>query len=171
MDLEIGSLTKLLESRWVLSLATSDLDGRPYATPLFYAMVPPKALPAVGAPLLLFASHPQSSHGVHIGDRPCPVAASVQLETRIVGRIRGAQLRGSALPVRLCGDAISWALRSVYLQRHPVAAGLLSGDSEEELYLLVVNWAKMTDNRWGIGQHRSRVFDPDWSRLKIATSA
>lgn len=159
---------KLLESRWVLSLATTDPEGRPYATPLFYAVIPPDAPPAVESPILLFASHPRSSHAAHIGDRPSSAAASIQLETRILGRVRGAQLRGSVFPARICGGDLPRTLLSVYLRRHPVAAGVLGGDSEEQLYLFVVNWAKMTDNRWGIGEHRTCVFDPAWSRLKIA---
>ncbi len=163
----VSSLVKLLASHWVLSLATADRGGRPYATPLFYAALGPDEGPAPGAPLLIFASKPSSTHGTQIGDGPRRVAASVQLETETVGRIHGAQLVGHALRLRLCSGAARDALERVYLRRHPVARALLSGDSDEELYLLVVSWAKLTDNRLGLGKHHIFRFRPAWSKLGI----
>ena len=59
-ETDVSALMEALEERWVLTLATTTPDGLPYATPLFCALA---ALPDVDAPMLVFASRPDSCHG------------------------------------------------------------------------------------------------------------
>lgn len=151
---------ELLRERWVLTLATlpppNAADPRslvPYPTPLFYAVAD---LP--GPPRLVFASRPDSTHGRHLGGGPTAVAAALYLESESVAELRGVQLRGEV--VRIPADAPdATALRSAYLGRHPAAEPLLRPGAREELYVLAVTWAKLTDNRRGFGHKLEWSFD------------
>ncbi|HEY0132638.1 MAG TPA: hypothetical protein VGB85_01125 [Nannocystis sp.] len=152
---DVSPLMDMLRERWVLTLATSpganavDPEPRiPYPTPLFYAVAD---LP--GPPLLVFASRPDSTHGRHLGDGPTAVAAGLYLESEAVAELRGVQLRGEV--VRVAGAPAAAGLipvlRAAYVGRHPAADALLRPGARDELYVLAVTWAKLTDNRRGFG--------------------
>ncbi len=151
---DVSPLIKVLQERWVLTLATSPRPDPaepaahvPYPTPLFYAVAD---LPDLSGPWLVFASKPESTHGRHLGDGPTAVAAAVYLETESVGELRGVQLRGEV--VRVTAEAPAAAgLRAAYLGRHPAAEALLTPGAREQLYALRLTWAKLTDNRRGFG--------------------
>lgn len=151
---------RLLQERWVFALATrDDDDGLPYATPLFYAAA---ALPGSPAPVLVFASRPDTRHGRAIGDGPTAVAAAIYLETEVLGEVRGVQLRGEVVVCTgLHADAAA-SLRAAYLERHPVAAAHLG--ERDRLYALAITWAKLTDNRIGFGKRLVWTFEPPWRR-------
>ena len=159
----------LLRERWVLTLATSPLPNSAddprmlHATPLFYAVAD---LP--GPPRLVFASRHDSTHGRHLGDGPTAVAAGLYLESESVAELRGVQLRGevvristamaepaesaeSAEPAEPAAAVSADLLRSAYLGRHPAAQALLRPGARDELYVLTITWAKLTDNRRGFG--------------------
>ncbi len=148
----------LLRERWVLTLATSPrpdpadpadpLAAVPYPTPLFYAVAD---LP--GPPVLVFASRPDSTHGRHLGDGPTAVAAGLYLESESVAELRGVQLRGEVVRVATAATAATLlpVLRAAYVGRHPAAEALLRPGARDELYVLAVTWAKLTDNRRGFG--------------------
>ncbi len=152
----------LLREHWVLTLATSPAPGSealgPYTTPLFYAVGPNEV---AGAPVLVFASRPDTCHGQHLGSGPTWAAAAVYLETRDVGVLRGVQLRGEVSRLELWSPARQAALRASYLAEHPIAAERLGPGAREGLYGLVVRWAKMTDNRLGFGQKLMWSFTGD----------
>ncbi len=145
---DVSPLMSVLRERWVLTLATSPpaADGDPtppvpYATPLFYAV----AGLVGGGPRLVFASRPDSAHGRHLGAGPTAVAAALYLESEAVSELRGVQLRGEVVLGAGAAD------RAAYLGRHPAAEALLRPGSREQLYVLALTWAKLTDNRLGFG--------------------
>ena len=147
-----------LEQQWVLSLATVDArTGRAYACSVFYALARPDELGEHDAPILVFASDPSTTHGNHLAEDP-RVAGTVHGEARDLSQIRGVQLRGTVIAER--DDAPRWsAARRRYLDRHPAAAPFLGG---ARLYGLIVEWAKITDNRRGFGNHAVLQFSQRW---------
>lgn len=163
MNNDTERLLELLAAHWVLALGTIGSTGEAQVTPLFYALLSP-ARPGQG-PLLVFASSRASAHAEQIGEGPCPVAASVQLETEILGRIRGAQLKGFACLLERCAPQTRRRAKAAYLSRHPAAAPLLA--AQHALYLIIVQRAKLTDNRLGLGVHPILSLAIDWTRIGI----
>jgi len=155
---------QVLAERWVLTLALSD-GAQPYPAPLFYALVAPHSIGDHAAPLLVVASDPDSHHGQLAGLGPTPAAAAVYLETEAVGELRGAQLQGQLIREQRSSPAAAAALRRAYLARHAVAEPVLAS-GRHRLYALVVTWAKLTDNRIGLGRHLVARFDGAWSEVK-----
>lgn len=150
---------RFLQEHWVLALATLAPDDHlPYATPLFYAVA---GLPACAAPILVFASRADTSHGRALGEGPAAVAAAVYLETEAVGEVRGAQLRGDVVVCTRLRAEQQASLRAAYLERHPVAAAHLG--ERDLLYALALTWAKLTDNRLGFGKKLTWSFAPAWA--------
>lgn len=82
----------------------------------------------------------------HIGDvRENPqVAGSVVLETKTVGKIRGIQFRGI---MEKPGKELASKAKTAYLKRFPYAALM-----KTSLWVLKLNYIKMTDNRLGFGK-------------------
>jgi len=163
-------LRELLKEHWVLSLATRDPDdpeAAPYSTPLFYALhwLPDGLHP--GAPVLVFAGKPTTTHGRHLGRGPTRVSAAVALETETVGKIRGAQLRGLVIQAGSLEPATAKSLYRSYVQRHPVAVAMLAAAPEEKLYALLVEWVKLTDNRFGIGVRKELEFPVEPGELPV----
>ncbi len=160
----------VLCDRWVMTLATNALaddptepsPGRaPYPTPLFYAVAKP---PALGpGPVLVFVTDPSTRHGRHLGRGPSAVAVGIYLETEELGLIRGIQVRGEAIRVDSLDPERAALARRVYIERHPVAAPMLEGEGPEQLYAICVRWAKLTDNRLGMGVHPQWQFASAWS--------
>jgi len=159
-------LSRFLDEHWVFVLATGGGDQELSCAALFYASATTGGSTGkVGIPLLVFASDPNSEHGQRIGTGPTAVAASVAAETTNPTAIRGLQLRGRALPLRRLPPNERARLRGSYLRRHPIAAPLLLPGRPELLYLMLVTYAKATDNRWGLGVHPVRHWKVDWNRL------
>lgn len=116
----------------VLTLATLDDDGRPWCAHAFYAYDRRRNV-------MVFASSTDTRHGAHLALRP-RVAASVAVETRIVGRVQGLQLTGEVAPA-------DEAARTRYLERFPYAAL-----AELTLWMLEPVEMKLTDNTLGFGK-------------------
>lgn len=160
---DVSALMTLLAERWVFTLATNALEvddepapaEAPYPTPLFYALGEPGEVTPF--PTLVFVSNPSSRHGRHIGTGPVVAAGGVYLETEQAGQLRGAQLRGEVLAAATIGEQAERAAQRLYLARHPVAAPALERASPHRLYAFAIQWAKLTDNRIGMGVH------PQWS--------
>jgi uncharacterized protein YhbP (UPF0306 family) len=156
---------RVLSERWVLTLALADPDHRaPYPTPLFYALAEPDTIGAHPAPLAIFASDPASRHGELCGEGPSPAAAAVYLESEGADELRGAQLRGRVIREQRCRAEARAALRARYLERHPIAEGVLA-EGRHSLYVLQIAWAKLTDNRLGFGRHPIAEFGDHWDGL------
>lgn len=160
----VSALMRVLRERWVTTLALGDREAAlgPYPTPLFYALAEPDSVGRHAAPLLIFASDPDSHHGHLLGAGPTTAAAAVYLETDVPGQLRGAQLRGVVVRDDRWTEHGASELHRVYLARHPVAAPMLgqrSGAGRHRLYALILTWAKLTDNRLGFGVHPVARFD------------
>lgn len=129
-------IPRFLKKHHVLTLATVGADGFPHCANLFYAWLEAEQA-------FVFTSSLETKHASDALENP-EVAASVVLETRVVGNIQGVQLRGRMF--RPEGDSLQTA-RARYLRRFPYAAAM-----ELELWMLQVDWAKMSDNTLGFGK-------------------
>lgn len=72
------------------------------------------------------------------------VAGSVVLETGIVGKIRGIQFRGT---MQIPENELASKARFAYLKKFPFTALM-----NTSLWIVRVNYIKMTDNRLGFGK-------------------
>lgn len=164
-------LFEQLKGHWVLTLATRPGEGQgdvPYVAPLFYAVSMPDETVSCGAPLLLFASKTTSTHGEHLGMGPTTAAAAIYLETETLGKIQGVQMRGRVVRSDRLEKAVGRKLLACYLKRHPIAAAILATRKDEKIHALAVEWAKLTDNRMGLGKHEEFRFEVDWQALGVA---
>lgn len=71
------------------------------------------------------------------------VAASIVLETNVVGKIRGLQIKGSVKQLKGKEESVA---KATYLKKYPFAVL-----APLELWELKIEWAKQTDNRLGFG--------------------
>jgi hypothetical protein len=72
------------------------------------------------------------------------VAGSVVLETSVVGKIRGIQFRGT---MQIPENELASKARFAYLKKFPFAILM-----DTKLWIVRVNYIKMTDNRLGFGK-------------------
>ena len=89
--------------------------------------------------LLIFTSDMATRHAQQMARNPC-VAASVVLETKVVGRVQGLQLCGKA-------ERADEAARRAYLKRFPYAVL-----AELTLWAIAPDFMKFTDNTLGFGK-------------------
>ncbi len=115
----------------VLTLATCS-DKGPWCANCFYAFDKRRGV-------WYFTSDPTTRHGEEMARNP-QVAASIVLETRVVGRVQGLQIRGRVRPADETG-------RSCYLKRFPYAAV-----ADLHLWMLEPEELKLTDNTLGFGK-------------------
>ena len=126
-------IRRFLSRHHVMTLATTDAAGEAWCSNAFYAFDPERAM-------LIFASNGATAHAANMKARS-RVAASVVLETRIVGRVQGCQIRGTAA----VGDETA---RQRYLRRFPYAAAM----SDAEIWTVTIDYVKHTDNTLGFGK-------------------
>jgi uncharacterized protein len=135
-------IISFLKKHHVLTLATS-YKGEPWVANCFYAVIGDDGK-------LVFTSDRSTKHIRDLEDGNT-VAASIVLETRVVGKIQGIQLRGKL--IEPMGEEMI-AARKAYLRRFPYAALM-----ETTLWVLEPGYVKMTDNRLGFGT--KLVWDKD----------
>jgi len=124
-------IVRFLRRHHVLTLATA-AEGAPYCANAFYVYDAERNR-------LIFTSDLSTRHAREmLAERR--VAASVVLETRIVGKVQGVQLCGTAAR----GDEED---RRRYLHRFPYAAL-----TELTLWALTPDYLKFTDNTLGFGK-------------------
>lgn len=126
-------IIKFIRDHHVLTLATC-MDGRPWCANIFYAYLPARNL-------FVYTTDPQTRHGAEAAANR-QVGASIVLETKIIGRIRGLQVTGIAYPA----SEEEWA-RTAYLKRFPYAAA-----AKLDLWILEPRHMKFTDNTLGFGK-------------------
>ena len=122
---------RFLRRHHVLTLATV-AEGVPYCSNAFYCSDKERNL-------LVFTSDPATRHAQEMERNP-RVAASVVLETKIVGRVQGLQLCGTAARA-------DETARRAYLKRFPYAAL-----AELTLWAIRPDYMKLTDNTLGFGK-------------------
>ncbi len=125
-------ISKFIGRHLVMTLATLSEDGSPYCANCFYAYDAERNL-------LIFTSDISTRHASRF-DSYTRVAASIVLETRIVGRVEGLQLCGSVSRA----DA---AAKRRYIARFPYAAA-----APLTLWAIEIDYMKFTDNTLGFGK-------------------
>lgn len=129
----LGHIAKFIKRHHVLTLATVSANGEPYCSNAFYAYDAVRNV-------LIFTSDDSTRHAAEMR-ASAAVAASIVLETRIVGRIQGVQICGYAVE----GDDID---RKVYLKRFPYAAAM----GTATIWRIEPDFIKLTDNTLGFGK-------------------
>ena len=127
----------------VLTLATVSGD-QPWVANCFYAFMEERL--ALG-----FTSGYETRHVQEVVQNK-KVAGSVVLETNVIGKIQGIQFTGTL--ERAEGESLA-AAEKAYLKRFPFAALM-----DTTLWLLPIDYLKMTDNRLGFGKKL------EWEREK-----
>ena len=135
MGVPDAKIIAFLKKHHVLTLATT-VDNQPWCANCFYAFNEQSMS-------LVFTSGYETRH-IKEGTQNPKVAGSIVLETSVVGKIQGIQFSGELLlPEGEMADQIKHA----YLKRFPFAALM-----ETTLWVLRIDYAKMTDNRLGFGK-------------------
>ena len=125
-------IERFIARHHVLTLATATIEGAPYCCNCFYAY--DKASAA-----FIFTSDPATRHVQMMAENE-RVAASIVLETRIVGKVQGLQITGHA-------KQATEADRMTYIKSFPYAAV-----ADLHLWRLEADFLKLTDNTLGFGK-------------------
>lgn len=133
MEETLQRIAKFIKRHHVLTLATVSAEGIPYCSNAFYAYDAERNA-------LIFTSDDSTRHAAEMR-ASSTVAASIVLETRIVGRIQGLQICGT---VSEGGDTE----RKIYLKRFPYAAAM----GTTTFWQLEPTFMKLTDNTLGFGK-------------------
>lgn len=128
-------ITEFIRQHHVLTLSTC-MNNKPWCSNCFYAYIEDQNM-------LVFTSDYETRHIREAKLNP-EVAGSIALETKIVGKIQGIQFTGTMWEPE--GELFSRS-KSVYLKRFPYAALM-----KTTLWVLKINYIKMTDNRLGFGK-------------------
>lgn len=125
-------IVKFISHHHVLTLATTSEQNEVWVSNAFYAYDKERNL-------LIFTSDDKTLHTQQMAANPT-VAVSIVLETRIVGRVQGCQMRGIAH--RADNEA-----RKRYIKRFPYAAA-----ADLQLWSIGPTYIKFTDNTLGFGK-------------------
>ncbi len=125
-------ITGFVAKHHVLTLATLSQDGAPYCANCFYAYDRERNL-------LIFTTDDATHHGSDML-RDARVACSIVLETRIVGKVQGLQICGTAHR----GDERA---KASYIARFPYAAV-----APLNIWVVEPDFMKLTDNTLGFGK-------------------
>lgn len=125
-------IERFIARHHVLTLATATTEGVPYCCNCFYAY--DKATAA-----FIFTSDPATRHAQMMAENE-RVAASIVLETRVVGKVQGLQITGYAK--QACEQD-----RLTYLKSFPYAVV-----ADLHLWRLEADFLKLTDNTLGFGK-------------------
>jgi uncharacterized protein len=128
-------ITEFIKKHHVLTLATTSAT-EPWCCNCFYAYLEDENA-------LVFTSDKDTRH-VKEFLLNTNVAGSVVLETRIIGKIQGIQFTGNVSKPE--GEMMDKCHKR-YLRRFPYAALM-----ETSLWILNLEYIKMTDNRLGFGK-------------------
>jgi len=135
MDKPDKKIITFLNKHHVLTLATSN-ENSPWCANCFYAYIESENA-------FVFTSDTSTRHIQEAIKEP-KVAGSIVLETSVVGKIQGIQFTGRL--IKADGEWTKTA-QNAYLKRFPFAALM-----ETTLWILVIDYIKMTDNRLGFGK-------------------
>ncbi|WP_041962339.1 pyridoxamine 5'-phosphate oxidase family protein [Sulfurospirillum cavolei] len=120
-----------LRAHHLLTLATCQ-NHMPYCASCFYAFIKESAT-------FVIATNAHTRHGREALEN-VHVAGTVALETKIVGKIQGAQFTGVF-------KAADEAEKKAYLRRFPYAIAM-----KPELWSIAISYLKFTDNTLGFGK-------------------
>lgn len=125
-------IVKFIGRHHVLTLATLSEEGAPYCSNAFYSFDSERGV-------FIFSSSEETLHAQHMLQHP-RVAASVVLESRVVGKLQGVQITGVV-------HSASDEDRSSYISKFPYAAL-----APLRLWRLEIEFIKLTDNTLGFGK-------------------
>lgn len=125
-------IVDFIKRHHVLTLATTSGDGVPYCAACFYAYDKERNR-------LIFTSDDSTRHAQEML-RNRIVACGITLETRIVGKVQGAQICGTA-------ERGNDEDKRVYIKRFPYAAV-----APLNIWAVVPTFIKLTDNTLGFGK-------------------
>lgn len=128
-------IVEFLKKHHVLTLATSN-DNRPWCAHCFYSYLEEDQT-------LIFTSSDDTRHIKEIMKNKY-VAASIPLETNIIGKIQGIQLEGI---IKQPDKKEESKYKNHYLKRFPFA--ILTNSP---IWVLHIQYIKFTDNRLGFGK-------------------
>jgi uncharacterized protein len=132
-------ITRFLKRHHVLTLSSVSDQGS-WTAHCFYAFMQDQQS-------LVFTTDSGTRHGSEMLKNP-NVSAGIMLETRVIGKIRGIQLTGRAIPLAITAQTESIReVRTAYLKRFPYALAM-----KLDLWVLTIDYVKMTDNRLGFGK-------------------
>ena len=125
-------ITDFIKRHHVLTLATVSSEGEPYCAACFYAYDKERNR-------LIFTSDDATRHAQQMVEN-ANVAVGITLETRIVGKVQGAQICGVARR----GDDQD---KKIYIKRFPYAAV-----ASLNIWVVEPSFIKLTDNTLGFGK-------------------
>ena len=125
-------IVKFIKRHHVLTLATTNEAGEPYVANCFYAYDKERNR-------LIFTSDDSTRHAQQMLENK-KVAIGITLETRIVGKVQGAQICGIAER----GDEKD---KATYIKRFPYAAV-----APLNIWAVEPTFIKLTDNTLGFGK-------------------
>ena len=125
-------ITDFIKRHHVLTLATATSEGAPYCAACFYAYDKERNR-------LIFTSDDSTRHAQQMLENK-KVAIGITLETRIVGKVQGAQICGTAER----GDEKD---KATYIKRFPYAAV-----APLNIWAVEPTFIKLTDNTLGFGK-------------------
>lgn len=125
-------ITDFIKRHHVLTLATVSSEGEPYCAACFYAYDKEHNR-------LIFTSDDTTRHAQQMLENK-KVAVGITLETRIVGKVQGAQICGIAER----GDEKD---KATYIKRFPYAAV-----APLNIWAVEPTFIKLTDNTLGFGK-------------------
>jgi len=128
-------IVRFFRKHHVLTIATT-MENEPWCASCFYVFLEQENA-------LIFTSDGNTRHASEFLMNPS-VSGSVVLETMIIGKIRGIQFSGK---VSEPGGELLEKAKNAYIKRFPVASLM-----ETRLWIVKLNYIKMTDNRFGFGK-------------------
>jgi uncharacterized protein YhbP (UPF0306 family) len=121
-----------------MTLATTDPEGNPHATPVYFVSVD------VGQCLgLYYYSDGKSEHSQHLTKNP-KAAAAIYPECHGWRDIQGLQLRGEVRIVE-SGEERDSAWKQ-YKVKFPFVSALKTVITQNELYVFIPCWVRLVDN-------------------------
>jgi uncharacterized protein YhbP (UPF0306 family) len=135
MNITDTKFNTFIKKHHVLTLATT-VDGLPWCANCFYAW-------SEEDNFFVFTSDTSTKHVQDALKNP-RVAGSIVLETTVVGKIQGMQFSGTMLEPK--GELENKTHR-IYMKRFPFALLM-----DTQLWVLDVDYMKLTDNRLGFGK-------------------
>lgn len=140
-------IIEVIKKHHVLTIATSK-DNQPWCASCFYTWLSNENLFA-------FTTDPDTTHGQQITDN-YRVAANIYLETKIVGKIQGIQITGTA---SIAKDELKKIAHKQYLKQYPYAALI-----KTTMWVLKPTILKLTDNRLGFG--KKLIWDKNKNKIQ-----
>jgi uncharacterized protein len=128
-------VVEFINQHHVLTLATC-LENNPWCANCFYVWLEDENC-------FVFTTDNATKHAQDALQNPS-VAGSVVLETSTIGKIRGIQFSGI---MKIPENELASKAKTAYLKKFPFAVLM-----NTSLWIVKVNYIKMTDNRLGFGK-------------------